>query len=255
MILTVTQNNFEDFKTACKIEPVFGSKCLCSYLAYNNNAYLAYNDKGVPSFAGYIANNILVMSCNNTIDLIPLYDFIKENGIKEIDTNLENCQELQKLLGGVMESSYYMSYNKKDTFTEDFASIKPCSDLSEVFSVLQKSHEYYRAHLDFKSWSEDINIKLEKKLLELYTLYDNDNTPIGTGCIVSQNDECAVVAAVAVIPAHRHKKLGSLISKFLTNRILSKSKTPKLISGYDEVSELYLSIGYEKVARWGELYL
>ena len=64
-----------------------------------------------------------------------------------------------------------------------------------------------------------------------------------------------VIAAVAVVPEYRHRGLGSRISRFLVKRILEKGKTPRLISGYDEVAELYRQVGFETCGRWGELYL
>ena len=60
---------------------------------------------------------------------------------------------------------------------------------------------------------------------------------------------------MAVIPEFRHKGLGTRISRFLVKRILEKGKTPRLISGYDEVAELYRQVGFETYGRWGELYL
>jgi predicted GNAT family acetyltransferase len=45
------------------------------------------------------------------------------------------------------------------------------------------------------------------------------------------------------------------MSRFLVKRILEKGKTPRLISGYDEVAELYRQVGFETRGRWGELYL
>ena len=90
--------------------------------------------------------------------------------------------------------------------------------------------------------------------MELYQL-DVDGEIVGTGCIVSEDDECGVIAAVAVVPEFRHRGLGSRISRFLTQRILEKGKTPRLISGYDEVAELYKQVGFETCGRWGELYL
>ena len=47
----------------------------------------------------------------------------------------------------------------------------------------------------------------------------------------------------------------SRISRFLVQRIQEKGKTPRLISGYDEVAELYKQVGFETCGRWGELYL
>ena len=90
--------------------------------------------------------------------------------------------------------------------------------------------------------------------MELYQL-EAGGEVVGTGCIGSEDDECGVLAAVAVVPEFRHRGLGSRISRFLVKRILEKGKTPRLISGYDEVAELYRQVGFVPCGRWGELYL
>ena len=123
-----------------------------------------------------------------------------------------------------------------------------------MFGVLQRSHAYYRTHLTFETWSDDLRQKRDRGLMELYQL-EVDGEVVGTGCIVSEDDECSVIAAVAVVPEYRHRGLGSRISRFLVKRILEKGKTPRLISGYDEVAELYRQVGFETCGRWGELYL
>ena len=82
-----------------------------------------------------------------------------------------------------------------------------------------------------------------------------DGKVVGTGSIISQDETCGAIAAVAVIPEYRHRGLGSRISRFLVQRILELGKTPRLISGYDAVAELYMQIGFAPCGRWGELYL
>ena len=73
--------------------------------------------------------------------------------------------------------------------------------------------------------------------------------------IADSGVDTGAIAAVAVVPEYRHRGLGSRISRFLVKRILEKGKTPRLISGYDEVAELYRQVGFETCGRWGELYL
>ena len=90
--------------------------------------------------------------------------------------------------------------------------------------------------------------------MELYQL-TVDGQVVGTGSIVSEDDETGAIAAVAVVPEYRHRGLGSRISRFLVQRIREKGKTPRLISGYDEVAQLYRQVGFETCGRWGELYL
>ena len=244
------------FTQACAYERVFGSKILTALQAYGLDDaralfWLLLKDD-VPTAALYLAGDVLVISACEAADPAPIAELVKARGIHEVDTNWEQCAALQKILGGTTDSSYYMVY-RGGAIEESFSGIVP-GDLESVFSVLQQSHEYYRTHLTFPVWSGDLRQKLDWGLMELYQL-EADGQVVGTGCIVSEDDECGVIAAVAVVPEYRHRGLGSRISCFLVKRILEKGKTPRLISGYDEVAELYRQVGFETCGRWGELYL
>ena len=169
-----------------------------------------------------------------------------------MDTNWDQCAALQSLLGGTTDSSYYMVY-RGGPVEEAFPDIAPGDPLA-VFSVLQRSHEYYRTHLRFEPWAEDLGRRLNTGLAEVYQL-ELDGEVVATGSIASQDEECGVIAAVAVVPEYRLRGLGSRVSRFLVKRILELGKTPRLISGYDEVAELYRQVGFDACGRWGELYL
>lgn len=256
MLLQVTQALTEDFQKGCAHERVFGSKALTALRAYGTDApqarfYLCREADQITASL-YLANGVLVVSASEQCDAAEIAALARREQVCEIDTNWAQCAQLQRLLGGTTESSYYMEYRGgavQGTF-DDMAPGEPCA----VFSVLQRSHEYYRTHLEFTGWLADLQRRLDKGLSTLYQLQIGGEV-IGTGSIVSQDDRCAVIAAVAVVPEHRHRGYGAHISRFLTARILEMGKTPRLISGYDEVAALYEQIGFSAYGRWGELYL
>jgi predicted GNAT family acetyltransferase len=78
---------------------------------------------------------------------------------------------------------------------------------------------------------------------------------VATGSITAEDDECGIVGAVAVLPEYRRRGFGTRISRFLTERIMEKGKTPRLMSGEDKVADLYTKSGYEVCGRWGQLFL
>lgn len=256
MIAVVDENRLQDFYTACAIERVFGSKARAAWQMGGNAGeprfWVGYAEN-TPSAAVYRSGEVLIISSDNRLDPRELAALAKETGVTEIDTNFDQSSALQKLLGGRIESSFYMAYGG-GRHEPDFGGIRAQADLRAVFSVLQQSHEYYRAHLTFEPWAAELSRKLELGLMELVQL-DVDGMPVGTGSIVSEDDKVGAIAAVAVIPAFRGQGLGSKISKYLVNRILDKGKQPVLISGYDEVAALYRKIGFDETGRWGELYL
>lgn len=255
MLIQLTAADVPDFTLACSYEHVFGSRALTALRAYglgDANARFFLCRKGrEPAAALYLANGVLSISSDERADPLPIAELAKRENVREIDTNWPQCAALQKLLGGATESSYYMVYRglPLEQSTEGFVR----GDFQTVFDILQRSHEYYQTHLSFATWSADLQRKIACGLAELYQL-ELDGEAVGTGCIISEDDECGVLGAIAVVPEHRHKGLGGRISRFLVQRIQQKGKTPRLIAGYDQVAELYCEIGFAPCGRWGELY-
>ena len=256
MLTRLTPDLIPAFTQACAHERVFGSRIMTALRTYGPEDaralfWLLLKDDS-PAAALYLAGDVLSVSAAPEADPAPIAALVRQQAVHEVDTNWDQCAALQALLGGTTESSYYMVY-RGDGVNDSFPDIGPGS-LEASFAVLQRSHEYYRTHLRFDAWSADLRQKLDRGLMELYQL-EVDGEVVGTGCIGSEDDKCGVLAAVAVVPEFRHRGLGSRISRFLVKRILEKGKTPRLISGYDEVAELYRQVGFEPCGRWGELYL
>lgn len=257
MLIPVTAADIPDFQTACAYEHVFGSRALTALRAHglgSTDAHFFLCRKGhEPAAALYLLGDVLTISSDERADPAPIAEFAQRMQVHEIDTNWTQCQALQGILGGQVDNSYFMVYRSQKQPPEDFPNITQ-GDLRAVFSVLQRSHEYYRTHLVFEPWAADLNCRLSRGLAALYQL-EADGAVVGTGSIVSWDDECGVIGAVAVVPEYRHRGLGSRISRFLVQHIQQAGKTPRLIAGYDEVAELYRQIGFAPCGRWGELYL
>ena len=256
MLIPVTAADTPDFTAACAHEHIFGSRALTALRAYglgdpSVQFYLCRKGRE-PAAALYLSDGVLTISSDERADPAPIADLIRRMQVHEVDTNWTQCQALQNLVGGTTESSYYMVY-RGAPLQGSFPDIHP-GDPRAVFDVLQRSHEYYRTHFVFESWATDLNRRLSRGLSELYLL-EVDGAVIGTGSVASTDDECGVIGAVAVVPEHRHKGWGSYITRFLVQRIQATGKTPRLVSGYDEVAELYRQIGFAPCGRWGELYL
>lgn len=257
MIERVTAYTAPAFLAACAMEPIYGSKCQSSRRCYGDQhpdaTFWLGTADGLPSCAMFLKDHVLVCASDGRLPAQELADFIRRHGVTEVDTNWADCESLKKVLGGSTESSYYMYY-RKDACPPSSLSPKPTCDLSQIFSVLQQSHEFYRTHFQFDIWAADIQCKLDAGELELYQ-FDLDGQPVGTGCLLSEDDTVAVLAAIAVIPDYRHRGIGREITGYLVGRVLEKHKTPALICGYDEVAALYRQVGFETDGRWGELYL
>ena len=256
MLTRLTPDLIPVFTQACTHERVFGSRIMTALRTYGPEDaralfWLLLKDDS-PAAALYLMGDVLVVSAAPEADPSPIAALVRQQAVHEVDTNWDQCAALQSLLGGTTDSSYYMVY-RGSPVEEAFPDIAPGDPLA-VFSVLQRSHEYDRTHLRFEPWAEDLGRRLDTGLAELYQL-ELDGEVVATGSIASQDEECGVIAAVAVVPEYRLRGLGSRVSRFLVKRILELGKTPRLISGYDEVAELYRQVGFEACGRWGELYL
>ena len=257
MLLPVTAADMPDFAAACAHEHVFGSRALTALRAYglgNPSAQFYLCRKGrEPAAALYLSGDVLTVSSDERADPLLIADLARRMQVHEIDTNWPQCQALQRTARRHGGKLLFYGVPRRMQIEDSFPDIRP-GELRSVFEVLQRSHAYYQTHLEYAAWSADLQRRIDRGLSAVFQL-EADGKAIGTGSIVSTDDECGVIGAVAVVPAHRHKGLGSLITRFLVQRIQSMGKTPRLVSGYDEVSELYRGLGFAPCGRWGELYL
>ena len=219
MLHELTDARISDFQTACAYERVFGSRALTLLRTYGledspARFYLCERD-GCPTAALSLLDGVLTVSANEQAAPEPIAELARSLGVREVDTNWKQCEALQKILGGTTDSSYYMVYQGgvPDSGPPDLSP----GELHAVFDVLQRSHEYYRTHLRFDSWAEDLKRRCALGLTELYQL-EQDGKVIGTGCIISEDDECGVIGAVAVVPEYR-QGYGLQISRFFLSGV------------------------------------
>ena len=260
MISPLCAEQMAMYRDACLNEHVFGSRAWASLLLYGlehprHKFYLSTDPAGRVDAALHLNGDVLSIVPDGGPILSELADFVRRCGATEIDSSEEQDVQLQKLLGGEIESSYFMEYPLSQPPALDPSwDIRPTQDARAVFDVLRQSHEYYRDHLEYGPWAEDLQARWQKQLATTVLLYQG-GCAVGTGSVISTDDQAGAVAAVAVIPQARHKGCGAAISAWLTGHILAQGKKPVLISGYDEVAQLYRGLGYRETGRWGELYL
>lgn len=256
MLVRLMKDKISALTAVCACEHIYGSKIVTCLKTYGledarHHFYLCMEEDEVTA-ALYSDGGVLTVATNGAVDPKDVEEAARLEGVGEIECERSLCLTLQKSMGGTTEGSWFMVY-RGDPITMDASDMAP-ADLRNVLDVLQRSHEFYRTHYTFDTWSVDLQKKLDKGLIEVYQLERNGEV-IGTGMIGSQDDECATVMSVAVVPEYRHRGLGTYITKFLTARIQQMGKTPRLMPGYDEVAELYRQVGYVECGEWGELYL
>ena len=259
MIRPVTQQLLPLYNKACHFEHVLGSRSLTACRLYGlehpaQEFFVSQDASGNVDAALHLNGDVLTVTGSTGPALEELAEMIRANGITEVDTTEQQALELQKLLGGEIESSFYMEYPAKVPPRHIPADIELTRDSMAVFKVLQQSHEYYLTHLVYEPWSKDLETRWDNDITRT-VLLTVDGKPVGCGSMLSSDDEAGAIAEVAVIPEYRGHGYGSAISAWLTDYILQMGKKPVLISGYDEVAQLYRQIGFEETGRWGELYL
>lgn len=252
MLTPLTPENIPAFTAACAHEHVFGSKALTALRAHGLSSTGCRFWHCGSSAALCLSGGVLLLSAAEGFPAAPVAGLARSEQVQEIDTTLPAAQALQRELGGTLETSFFMEYRAAPP-EPPFPPLVP-GRLPEVFDVLCASHEYYRTHLDYPSWSEGVRLRTGAGLAEVWQL-DIGGSPAAAGAILSSDDECAVIGPVAVRPEYRCQGLGSAISLYLTARAIGAGKTPRLVAGYDAVAALYRKIGYTECGRWGELYL
>lgn len=248
----VTPETVPAFRAACAHEHIFGSKALTALLAHGltNNSHRFFHCG--ENAALWLSQGVLTVSAAEHFDPAPIAQLARQEAVHEIDLSLAHARILREALGGTLESSCFMVY-EGDPQPPACPEMRP-GELPAVFEILQQSHEYYRTHLSFEAWSADLSCRLDCGLSELWQL-SLDGRPVGTASIASEDAECAVIAAVAVIPEYRHRGCATLMTRELVHRIQQEGKTPRLLAGYDAVANLYKKIGFAACGLWGELYL
>lgn len=259
MICPLRSDQQKLFSKVCSFEHVFGSRALASLQLYGltdtrHSFYLSLDAAGRPDAALHLNGDVLTIVTIGGPPIEELAAFVKQKGAVEIDSTLEQDTRLQKILGGEIESSFFMEYPFSEPPAVPDGEIALTQDAKAVYQVLCRSHEYYRDHLEYEPWAADLEKRWQAGAAQTILLTEN-GCPVATGSVISSDAEAGAVAAVAVVPECRGRGLGSTVSAWLTAHIVKQGKRPVLISGYDEVAELYHRLGYQATDRWGELYL
>lgn len=234
------------FLEACAAEHVRGARIVSALRVLGPAQGVFYLHDGM---AMYLEDGVLLIAAPPEAELAP--DLLPPD-LREIHGPEHLCRELQKRLGGELDSSCFMKYSGADLLAEDPAMVR--ADADTVFAILQGSHPYYRAHLRYEPWLEVLKAHIRAGQTEVWQLRAG-GTWAGTGALSYRDDECCVLGEIAVLPAFRRRGLGSRITRHLTARALAQGKTPRLMAGYDEVAEMYRRLGFEPTGRWGELFL
>ena len=257
MFKLVNNDNISDFQKACEMQRIFGSKNMASLRCYGLNSdtakfRIAYSGSEAVG-AICLQGGVAAASSDGRIDPDELLEFCKQNEVAEIEGPVEEVDKLFQRGIGEKDSSWFMEYLPKEV-PYSIAEMKPCTDLKDVFDVLQSSHKFYQDHYTFDTWSADTAVRVAANESEEYIL-EVDGRIIGCGSVGAIDDKIALVSSVAVIPEMRCLGYGSGITMFLAKRIIELGRRPALIAGYDEVAELYSKLGFTRCGKWGELYL
>jgi len=242
----LTPERVPAFLQACAAEHVMGSRIAAALRADGPESGLFLFR---PGLALLFADGVVTVAAGQEETLAA--DELPE-GAREVDGPEALCRALHDRLGGELESSYFMRYAGGPLAAEDPA-MTP-GEAETVFAILQGSHEFYRTHLRYEPWRRALEARRALGLAEAWQLAV-DGRPVGTGSLVSQDDECCVIGELAVLPPWRSRGLGSRMTRFLAGRALAQGKTPRLMAGYDEVAGMYEKLGFVPEGRWGELYL
>ena len=252
MLIHLTAVDTPDFAQACAHEHVLGSRAQTALRTYglgnaNERFYLCRKGREA-SAALYLSHGVLTISSDERADPVPISELIAQEHIRVIETNQPQCKMLQELLGGKLESSYYLAYRGARGGAEypDISRGDPAEDAA----LLRESREWAQTHLNFEDWLTDLTLRLTRSQAELYHL-EQDGEATAAGAVLYEDAESGVIGAIAAKTDEHAER----ICRFLIQRVLEKGKTPRLLAGSDAEVEHFCELGFAPCGRWGRLTL
>ena len=252
MLIHVTAVDTADFARACAHEHVLGARAQTALRTYglgNANELFYLCRKGREASAAlYLSHGVLTISSDERADPVPISELIAQENIRVIETNQHQCKMLQELLGGKLESSYYLAYRGARDSAE-YPDIRR-GDTAEDAALLRRSREWAQTHLNFEDWLTDLTLRLTRGQAELYHL-EQDGVAAAVGAVLYEDAESGVIGAIAA----ETDELAVQMCRFLIQRVLEKGKTPRLLAGSDAEVEHFCELGFATCGRWGRLTL
>ncbi len=184
MICPLRSDQQKLFSKVCSFEHVFGSRALASLQLYGltdtrHSFYLSLDAAGRPDAALPLNGDVLTIVTIGGPPIEELAAFVKQKGAVEIDSTLEQDTRLQKILGGEIESSFFMEYPFSEPPAVPDGEIALTQDAKALYQVLCRSHEYYRDHLEYEPWAADLEKRWQAGAAQTILLTEN-GCPVAT---------------------------------------------------------------------------
>lgn len=229
---------------ACRIISLYNSyKPELAFVDY----WLTSSEDGI--YSGAIARNgsNFILFLSEQSDLDEIASFLRLSGAAGI-----LCDgEYQLDISGRVEDGVIMKISEKTDLSDetDLAVSQP--DIKSAYQLLSRCADESFSPPAFEDFYVDVNHKLRHGAMRMYGISENGSLA-AVAMTVAESGDGAVLGAVACDPEFRRRGFGSLIVKYITNRLVEENKTVFLHRAQNANAAFYGSLGFAECGTWRE---
>lgn len=123
--------------------------------------------------------------------------------------------------------------------------------VKEVYSVIEKCNSDNFSVPSYENFALDVSHKLNSNVIRMYGIKVNSELK---SCIMTlaENEDCAVLGALATLPEARKYGFGSYLLKYITNQLIKDNKSVYLHRAKNENINFYKQSGFTEYGIWAE---
>ena len=255
MILSVSQT--PDFLTSVQ-RLSDGNPFACRIVSLYNSYHpdLAFVDYWMTTDEHGVCNGAIARNGSNFIlfltpesDLKEISSFMRVAGATGILCSGEYALDFtsQQATGVIMKRNEPIPIEETD-----YEVCEP--DIQSAYDLICKCADENFEPPAFDDFYVDVNHKLRHNAMRLYGM-KHEGRLAAVAMTVAESDDGAVLGAVACDPDFRRMSFGSMIVKYITNRIVAENKTVFLHRAKNANAAFYNNLGFADCGTWREYKL
>ncbi len=252
-MIRIVENNLEEYISLCKNNP-FGCRILSLYKTYSPKLpfvdyWVQKTEDNVPVCLISRLETAFILCITNGCDIEELSSFLRVSGATSIicDGNYNLNLNYNSKDGFILTKEEVFSLEYKNTSV-----ITPTP--KEVYSVIKKCASENFNVPDYDSFALDVGHKLNKKAIRILGIKEKETL---CSCIMTlaEDEDSAVLGALATLPESRNSGYGTYLVKYLTNILINENKIVYLHRAKNENIEFYNNLGFIIKGKWKEYSL
>ncbi len=253
--MIISANQVNDFKTS--VEKIsdndpFACRIISLYNSYQPDlAFVDYwlisNVDGVCTGAAARSGTNFVLFITDGCDLEEISSFMRVAGASSI---LCSGKYNLDLFGYKKTTGAVLVRNTPFEFESDGLNIVE-PDIKDAYDLIVRcADDNFRPPL-FEDFYVDVNHKLRHKTMRMYAISCNGNLA-AVAMTVAECGDGAVLGAVSCDPDYRKQGYGSIIVKYISNRLIEENKAVFLHRAKNANAAFYDNLGFKQSDEWCE---